>query len=244
MKIINLYNHKGGVGKSTLSIHIANKLQQHGNVLLIELDDQANILIITDTQKKVEDKINNNELYPLGVLPLMSQTPIEKFIYKQQKSFDIIINNELKSLEAGLKDNFFSSLFNKIDSLSTYDFIIIDNPPSKYDLVLQCLQLSTNILIPFDCEDNSTQAVLDTLTMFAKNNINLENVQGVIPNKYLHFHQKIHNENILLIKEAISFEGSTINLYDKIKNAKAIKEYVENNEYNNILNDVITDILK
>ncbi|MGL5020772.1 MAG: hypothetical protein ACRC5R_01925 [Mycoplasmatales bacterium] len=79
--------------------------------------------------------------------------------------------------------------------------------------------------------------------MFAKNNINLENVQGVIHNKYLHFHQKIHNENILLIEETIAFEGSTIKLYDKIKNAKLIKEYVENNDYKDLFNDVISDIL-
>ncbi len=39
MKIINLYNHKGGVGKTTLSVHLANKLQEHGNTLLIELDE-------------------------------------------------------------------------------------------------------------------------------------------------------------------------------------------------------------
>lgn len=244
IKVINTYNHKGGVGKTLISVHLANNLYNKGKkVLLIELDDQASVLTNVGIQGAVQQEINDGHLFPLGVMPLLPNINIESFIYKRD-TFDVVVNNELNVLEAGLKPNFFRDLFKKIDDLNTYDFIIIDNPPSKSELVLQGLEESTNILIPFDCEDNSTQAVLDTLTLFVNKGIALTKVQGIIPNKFLHFHKSIHDENIEIVRKAISFEGSTIKLYDKIKNSKMYKEFDRNDEYPELLEEVISDILK
>ena len=42
MKIISLINQKGGVGKTTLSLHIATAFQLHGyNTILLDLDPQS-----------------------------------------------------------------------------------------------------------------------------------------------------------------------------------------------------------
>lgn len=245
MKIINLYNHKGGVGKTTISLHLANKLSLYGKTLIIELDDQANILIGSNLQNEVQQIMDNGDLYPLGVLPLMQNSNIENFIYSSDKSkFDVIVNNELNGLEASLKDDFFELLFNKIESLSKYEFVIIDNPPSKYETVIQCLKKSTSIFIPFDCEESSTKAVLDTLVSFTKKDIDLDSVLGVIPNKFLHFHQSIHNQNIDFVKQAISFEGSKMKVYNTIKNSKQYKEIERTSEYPDLLDDVVKDILE
>ena len=44
MKKIALFNHKGGVGKSTLTINIANALAKMGKtVLLVDADPQCNL---------------------------------------------------------------------------------------------------------------------------------------------------------------------------------------------------------
>ncbi len=250
MKIINLYNHKGGVGKTTLSVHLANKLQEHGNTLLIELDDQANILINLNIQDEVQEAIDNAKLYPLGVLPLMKNLPVENFIFKREGTFDIIVNNELNSLEASIQGtpknekSIFTILFENIKKSGNYDYIVVDNPPSKYDLVMDCLKNSTNILIPFDCEDAGTKAVIDTLNLFANIGIDFENFQGIIPNKYLYFHKALHDENILTIKEAITFEGSTIKLYDTIKNLNMYKNVTRKDEYKTLMDDVLEDIIK
>lgn len=46
MKIISLFNNKGGVGKSTLAFHLGHALAYMGNrVLLIDLDPQCNLSI-------------------------------------------------------------------------------------------------------------------------------------------------------------------------------------------------------
>lgn len=44
MKKIALFNHKGGVGKTTLTINIADALANAGNtVLLVDADPQCNL---------------------------------------------------------------------------------------------------------------------------------------------------------------------------------------------------------
>lgn len=46
MKIISLFNNKGGVGKSTLAFHLSHILAEMGyNILMIDLDPQCNLTI-------------------------------------------------------------------------------------------------------------------------------------------------------------------------------------------------------
>lgn len=46
MKIISLFNNKGGVGKSTLAFHLSHILaEMEYNVLMIDLDPQCNLTI-------------------------------------------------------------------------------------------------------------------------------------------------------------------------------------------------------
>ena len=46
MKIISVFNNKGGVGKSTLTYHLGYTLAEQGSrVLMVDLDPQCNLTI-------------------------------------------------------------------------------------------------------------------------------------------------------------------------------------------------------
>ena len=46
MKILSVFNNKGGVGKTTLTYHVANALAEMGyKVLMIDADPQCNLTI-------------------------------------------------------------------------------------------------------------------------------------------------------------------------------------------------------
>lgn len=54
--IITVFNNKGGVGKTTLTFHLAHALGELGKrVLLIDLDPQCNLSIIALPMENIHD---------------------------------------------------------------------------------------------------------------------------------------------------------------------------------------------
>src|SRR5690606_40700903 len=62
MKIISVFNNKGGVGKSTLTYHLGNSLAELGyRVLMVDLDPQCNLTIcamMEDTLHEIWEQEN------------------------------------------------------------------------------------------------------------------------------------------------------------------------------------------
>jgi cellulose biosynthesis protein BcsQ len=56
MKLISVFNNKGGVGKTTLTYHIAHALAEMGQkVLILDLDPQCNLTIYGVDSEKLHD---------------------------------------------------------------------------------------------------------------------------------------------------------------------------------------------
>ena len=54
MKIISVFNNKGGVGKTTLTFHLAHALAELGKkVLIIDADPQCNLTIYSLDQEYI-----------------------------------------------------------------------------------------------------------------------------------------------------------------------------------------------
>jgi cellulose biosynthesis protein BcsQ len=56
MKILSVFNNKGGVGKTTLTYHLSHALSELGNkVLMIDADPQCNLTIYSMPEKEIHD---------------------------------------------------------------------------------------------------------------------------------------------------------------------------------------------
>lgn len=145
MKKIVIANHKGGVGKTTSSINISAGLAKKGkNVLIIDTDPQSNLTEsfgIFDPVKDLYLSFSKGEPLPiinvknnLSIVPnSLNFSGIELEIAGRMPR-EII----LKDLMAGLD--------------KTYDYCIIDCPPSLGLITLNALVAADEVYIPMEAE--------------------------------------------------------------------------------------------
>jgi chromosome partitioning protein len=148
MNIIAVLNQKGGVGKTTSTINIAAGLAREGKtVLVIDLDPQANA---TSGLGLERDKILNStyEVLVSGALASDSTIPtrIDGLYILPAKTTLAAAEQELvavMSRETVLK--------NALSTLS-FDYILIDCPPSLGLLSINALTAADSVLIPVQTE--------------------------------------------------------------------------------------------
>ena len=117
-KTLSIITQKGGVGKTTSSIHIAGALEQQGyKVLLIDFDTQKNLSLGYNVPKDISYTINDFLLSDLE--------PV--YIQRGESGNVFIIPGSEFLKEKKLKNNSLSKKLEKVKS--EFDYIIIDCPP-------------------------------------------------------------------------------------------------------------------
>jgi chromosome partitioning protein len=247
MKIVCVFNQKGGVGKTTTNINICSYLAMEGyKVLTIDIDPQGNTTSgLGFDKRKIKESV-----YGL----LTSNIDINQTIsrYELITNFDIIPSTmELAGAEVELitEKNRESVLKTKIQEINTaYDFIFIDCPPSLGFLTINALTAADSVLIPIQCEFYALEGVsqlVNTIQLVKKSlNKKLE-VEGVLMSMFdsranlssdvvaevkKYFKDKVYKTTIprnIRLAEAPSF-GLPIMLYDdNCKGAEAYKSLTQ-----------------
>jgi chromosome partitioning protein len=179
--VIAIANQKGGVGKTTTAINLSAALARTGKkVLLIDLDPQANSTLtfldpysfersvyemLTEPEVRSEDVVRSSTVSGLDVLP--SRISLAKFESKLIGEFDAPFR--LKDRIEGL--------------IKTYDYIVIDTPPTLGLITVNALVASNYLIVPIQPSYfalEGTDDLLETVEKVkARPNPNLQ-VLGVV----------------------------------------------------------------
>ncbi|MDR1480854.1 MAG: ParA family protein [Planctomycetaceae bacterium] len=161
VRVFCVANQKGGVGKTTTAISIADGIAKSGvKTLLIDLDPQCNA-----TSGLGAQPINS---HPLVAETAFSEsltatgTPTLQLLPGSRNFADIEVltqNDTLKSRR--IRQHL-------IEEMSVYDYVLIDSPPSLGHLTQIALAASTEVFMPIQCEFFAMEGLVRMIDVIKK----------------------------------------------------------------------------
>lgn len=160
-KVLSISNHKGGVGKTTSTINIGAGLNKLGKkVLLIDLDPQANLsqsLGLINQERTIYGALKGEyKLEPVSVLKGLDVVP---------STLDLSGAEIELSSEPG-REYILKELIDNIRD--SYDFIIIDSPPSLGLLTINSFTAADEIIIPLQAQFLAMQGLAKLVEVVEK----------------------------------------------------------------------------
>jgi chromosome partitioning protein len=228
-KIIVNATHKGGEGKTTNSIMLAeySALLLGLKTLVIDMDPQANFSgryvkmeydpacrsgRIPPLHPDFEPEVDNdwcgrsgiaNIFYGEEVIPyptaIKNLELLPAHSIKLQEAEAVTKNEVLEKVHLQLKR------FLELDDVkNSYDVIVIDTPPSKGPLTIAAIKAATHLVIPAQMEQFSIEGIYGMLQLWKQESYtrpknNQINLVGILPNQVRDV--KIHKEFMASLKQ-------------------------------------------
>ena len=242
MKIIAIINQKGGVAKTTTTISLGAYLATFGKkTLVVDLDPQGNATSGLG--------INRFDLTKCIYDGLINEVPAKELIIKTKvEGLDLIpATIQLAGAEIEMVSMLTREflLKNLLATLTDYDYIFIDCPPSLGLLTLNALTAAHEYIVPIQCEYYALEGLgqlLKTIDLVKKGlnpdltmcgavmtmyNVGTNLSAQVVAEVKAYFKNKVFDTVIprnVRLSEAPSY-GEPINIYDKSsKGAEAYEE--------------------
>lgn len=165
-KVISIVSQKGGVGKTTSSINLSAALAESGKkVLLVDIDPQGN----ATTGLGFEKSSLNYSTYNILVDEAEAKNVV---VHTKIDNLDIIpakIDLAGADIELVNVNKREYRLKNGLDNIKkSYDYIIIDCPPSLGLLTLNALTASDSVIIPVQCEYYALEGLTQLLATIVR----------------------------------------------------------------------------
>jgi len=180
-RVLAVFNHKGGTGKTTTAVHVAAGLAARGaQVLLIDADGQGNVGASLGLEAE-------RSLYHVLVMGL----PFEQARVTARPNLDVIVANEtLAAAELYIagqrnRDRVMAARLGRAREL--YDYVIVDCSPSLSLLNQNALVLADAVLCPVACDYLSLIGIRQVVRTVKHVNKILNhpiNFWGVLPTLY------------------------------------------------------------
>ena len=221
--IVSIAAQKGGVGKSSIAVHLSGVFAENGDrVLLCDVDPQASLSTtfvddVYSLEKTLKELLSDPDILASEVL---QRTNFE--------NIDILPSNlglGLAELELLSNPDSQYLLADKLDEVKEdYSFVLIDCPPSLGIFTRLALVASDYVLIPLECSTYAVKSTVYLLELISKvrkrANPQLE-VIGFVINR-LDARRRVEQDYRDLIREQFGDKVLKTELKNSVKYAEAV----------------------